>query len=93
VRLNRGAGAGCTTPSRVSNVPRATLWGCDAASSMDSTGAKHTSVASISSHHSSRVRERKTSASFALSAGQVERSICPASSGSPSRPVRFSSSA
>ncbi len=28
VRLNRGAGAGCTTPSTSTNVPRWTLCGC-----------------------------------------------------------------
>src|SRR5436189_1864903 len=37
VRLNRGAGAGCTTPSRSTNTPRAVLYRCRVASVSDST--------------------------------------------------------
>ncbi len=55
VRLNRGAGAGCITPSISTNVPRSALCGCLGASSKLRTGAKQISVASIISHHWSRV--------------------------------------
>src|SRR5437762_13241203 len=39
VRLKRGAGAGCATPSISMNVLRAALWGCFGASLRESTGA------------------------------------------------------
>ena len=39
VRLKRGAGAGCVTPSTSTKVLRSTLWGCCGASLKDSTGA------------------------------------------------------
>jgi hypothetical protein len=39
VRLKRGDGAGCGTPSTSTNVPRATLWSSRAASLIVSTGA------------------------------------------------------
>ena len=47
-------------------VPLATLCGCSAASLIVSTGAKHTSVPSMSAHHSSRVFVRKTCSSRLL---------------------------
>ena len=56
VRLKRGAGAGCTIAVELDE--RAAVRRCagaGGASAIDSTGAKHTSVPSISSHHSSRV--------------------------------------
>jgi hypothetical protein len=39
VRLKRGAGAGCVTPSISMKVPRAALCGCFGASANESTGA------------------------------------------------------
>ena len=68
VRLNRGAGAGCVVPATSTNVPRSTLCGCSAASPIVSTGAKHTSVASMISHHSARVLLANTSVRRAFSA-------------------------
>ena len=44
MRENRGAGAGCTTPLRSTNVPRCWLCGCCGASVIDNTGAKHWEV-------------------------------------------------
>ena len=46
VRLKRGAGAGCATPSSSTNAGRARLCGWCGASSIDSTGAKQASVPS-----------------------------------------------
>src|SRR4029453_10620602 len=58
----RGAGAGCTTPLSSTKVPRSALCGWFGASDSESTGAKHTSVCSMISHHSSRVLVLKIAA-------------------------------
>src|SRR5690606_2667886 len=50
VRLNRGAGAGWTTPSTSTKVPRWRLCGCATASSGSSTGATQASVPSKRAH-------------------------------------------
>jgi hypothetical protein len=92
VRLKRGAGPGWGIPATSTNVPRWTLWGWATASGMVRTGAKHTSVPSMISHHSSRVLVRKIPARRSFSAGHWARSCCHGRS-SPSRPVRRSSSA
>ena len=77
VRLNRGAGPGWVMPATSTNVPRSTLCGCSTASGMASTGAKHTSVPSMSSHHSSRVLVRKMPASRSFSAGHCVAVLLP----------------
>ena len=46
LRLKRGAGAGCVTPSISTYVPRALRWGCSGASFKFNTGAKQDSVPS-----------------------------------------------
>ena len=88
VRLKRGAGAGCVNPVdvdegaagdvvRMRRAPR----------SSDSTGAKQTSVSSISAHHSSRVlvlEDRRRAAPS--SPATVTRSSWSARSGSSPRP-------
>ena len=79
-------------PATSTKVPRATLWGCSTASGMANTGAKQTSVPSISSHHSARDLVRKMAANRSFSSGQWLRSCCQGSS-SPSSPVSRSSSA
>ena len=55
VRLNRGAGAGWSRPYSFTTVLRALMCGWSTASAIVSTGAKHASVCSRISHHSSRV--------------------------------------
>lgn len=74
VRLNRGAGAGWRTPSTSTKARRATACGCSGASAIDSTGAKQTSVPSITRHHSSRVLVLKAAVSRRRSSGHQERS-------------------
>jgi hypothetical protein len=87
VRLNRGAAAGCTTPSTDVNVPRLTLCGCAGASPRVSTGAKQVSVPSSSARHSASVFVLNTSATAVRADGHDEGSACESSSdeGSPSR--------
>lgn len=80
VPLKRGAGAGCTTPSTSTKLPRSLKCACPDASANESTGAKQTSVPSSSAHHSARVRVRTRSATAALAHGQAERSYCDPSS-------------
>jgi len=67
---NLGAPAALTAPfGPTLKTPRATLCGCFAASAIDSTGAKHTSVPSSSAHQASRVRPLKSVVKRAFSAG------------------------
>ena len=49
---------------------RNTLWGCNAASLIVSTGAKQTSEPSITADHSSRVLRRTRAASRSFISGQ-----------------------
>ena len=70
-------------PSSSTIVPRATMCGGSCASLIGSTGAKHTSVPSRISHHSSRVLVRKSSVNR-LAARATPRARC----GSRSRPGR-----
>ena len=70
VAEKRGAGAGWTTSSRVTNVPRATLCGCCGASDIDNTGKTHPSTPAKSSSDAARVREANSAASRSRSAGQ-----------------------
>ncbi len=74
VRLNRGAGDGCKTPSSSTKVARSRLWGCSAASRRFSTGAKHASVPSRISHHSERLFEAKIDANRRRTSGHRDRS-------------------
>ena len=71
VLLNLGAGAGCTTPSVFTNVPRAALCGCIGASSQSNPGAKHASVPSSNSHHAARVRVANKAARRAFKSGHA----------------------
>src|SRR4029453_12843378 len=68
VRENRGAGAGCRTPSCSTKTPRASRCGCDAPSG--STGATQASVPSKRAVRSAWVLVAKVSASTLRSSGQ-----------------------
>ena len=67
------------------------LCGCRGASSRESTGAKQASAPSKTSHHSLRLRVRKSAASSALRSGQLARSRCTSHSGASSPITRRSS--
>src|SRR4029078_2673695 len=71
VRLKRGAGAGCVTPSTSTKVLRSALWGWRGASSRSRIGAKQTSLPSMTLHHSACVFDLKICASLERLAGQV----------------------
>jgi len=75
VRLNRGAGAGCTMPSTLTKELRARLCGWSGASKIDNTGAKHTSVPSMIWTHSAWVLPLNTRVNSSLSAGHCFGSI------------------
>ena len=92
MRLKRGAGAGWTTPSTSTKVSRARLWGWAGASPSESTGAKHTSLPSMISHHSSRVFVRKMAANRSVAFAHSSRSNW-AGREAGSTPVRSRSSA
>ena len=93
VRLNRGDGAGCSKPSRSTIVSRACTWGCAAASSIVSTGAKHASVRSSTSHHSSRVLLMNSAVNRSRRSGHVDWFIWSPSGTSSVSPTRSISSA
>lgn len=93
IPFERGAGAGCVTPSISMKVLRAMLCGCAGASSMSSTGAKQMSVPSMRSTHSARVRVAIAAATRRLSSGHWRLSIWREKTGSPSRPSASRSSA
>ncbi len=92
VREKRGAGAGWLNPFSSTIVPLATMCGWLLASLIGSTGAKHTSVPSRISHHSSRVLVRKSSVNRLCCSGHASRSVRFAKSAG-SKPTRWRNSA
>lgn len=72
---NRGAAAGCVTPSRSKKLCRARLWRCNGASCMLSTGEKHASLPSSNMHQWSRVCDASMRSNSARSAGQRRRRL------------------
>ena len=93
VRLKRGAGAGCTTPSTSTKVDRAWLCGCRCASHGERTGATQASVPSKTASHSSRVLVATDGGTRSFMAGQFALSFCAAKRGSPASPRPSRSSA